>query len=359
MSRKEKKRSEEKPTDLESRLYERVEKFFEEEKNCLKTGSAITGSISLRIFGGLLYPDVFGVSDPTKDDWEIYMAEGKLRFRGRDFDICKGQALSLQRFADYVYMFFPKMSWNELDEEEKADVITECNNLQIGLLIVDKDSCQEKVKAYPKRDLLKEENRIIAKNFIIKYFPDFFGSEENVEFFRKYVKLADTIVQESYHLIEYLGSSFTKITPVSKKMIKFFPSNNPFEFYLSSKLNNSEVFLIVNPFGSEVFDTKSPTLLIEHRFESSIIEKKGIQQKLSKYIDECLKRKCRVETDDYLFYDTDTADDVLDNLKESGNIDKFFSIFEQIEILGMEKKHIRLKVAKMLQGVMEFSKSLE
>lgn len=194
----------------------------------------------------------------------------------------------------------------------------------------------------------------------MRMFPDFYGPEENVGFFKRYVKLADTIVKESYHLVKFLGSSFKKKTPASKIMIKeFSPSDYPFEFYLFSELNKSTIFLVVNPFGSEVFDTDTPTFLIQHRFKSSIIKKQRILQKLSKYIDACLKRKGRVETDDYVFNDTHTSKDVMDHLKDRKNNDTFFSIFEQIEILGIEKDQIQLNVEKTLQRIVDFSNSLK
>jgi len=334
-----------------------VENFFTVDKKCHKVGSAISSPLMLRVFGGSIYPDVYGVSDPTKTSFQIYMAEGKRSFRGRSFDECKGQAMSLQRFADCVYMFFPRTSWNELDEKEKSDVEEECVKLKLGLLIVDRDSCQEKVKAYPNPELLKEENRILAKDKIVQYFPNFLGPEECVSFFGEYSKLADSIIKECCSLIdEYLVETFRKITHIKKQSIKPWYSGDTFEFYMISKLRKSEVLLIMKPFGSEDFETTSPVLLIQERFKSSIINENDIRQKVQKYIDECLKAKCKVITSDYIYDSTDTSERILGDISNSSLED--FSIFEQIEILGVEKEKIKKEVEKSLRRIVDFSNSL-
>jgi len=348
----------EKPSIMESDLYNKVENFFAEEKKCEKTGSTISLPLSLRMFGGTVYPDVFGVTDPKSKDFQIYMAEGKLSFRGRDFDICKGQAITLQRFADYVYVFFPKSSWDELDKDEKSEVLSECGNLKLGLLIVEKDACKEVVKAYPNSDLLKEENRTVVRDEMVQYFPDFIGPQENIAFFESYTKLADSIVKKSYELVErYLTGSFTKITPIKRQSIRPWCYGDTFEFYLISQLENSEVQLILQPFGSEIFDTNSPTLLIQEKIKGSIVKKQNIRQKLAKYVNERLKEKCRIDTGDFIFFDPEPAESVLSHIEDIKPED--FSVFEQIKIQGMEMENIRENVEKSLQRIVDFSNSLK
>lgn len=359
MSEKKKKRKAlEKPSLLESDLYRRVEDFFSEEKDCDKTGSEVSRPITLRIFGGTIRPDAFGVAKPTAKDFKIYMGEGKLSFRGRDFDVCKGQAITLQRFADYVYVFFPKSSWNELDETERSDVLSECKNLKLGLLIVDRDSCKEKVEAYPNHDLIEEDKRIDARDKMVQYFPDFSETEENVDFFERYVRLADSIAKESFGLIDYLGGSFREFTPVKKSSIEHFTDEDyTFEFYRYCKGPKSEVFLIVKPFGSDIFETNSPTLLIQERFKSAILKNRKIRGQLAKHIEECLDRKGRVDTGDYIFYRPDTSEQVLSHIEDEKPRD--FSIFEQVGILGVEKEQIKLNVEKSLKRIMAFLNSLK
>lgn len=86
MSKKETRRVDEKETpSVERELYPQVERFFFENKGCIKTGSAAASSISLNLFGGTIYPDVYGVKKPKDPEFEVYMAEGKRDFGGRNF----------------------------------------------------------------------------------------------------------------------------------------------------------------------------------------------------------------------------------------------------------------------------------
>ena len=347
----------ENPSLLESDLYETVENFFADEKDCEKTGSEVSSPISLRIFGGSIRPDVFGVTDPAAKDFRIYMGEGKLSFRGRDFDVCKGQAITLQRFADHVYIFFPRPSWNELDEAEQSDILSECKNLKLGLLIVDKGSCEEKIEAHTNHDLVEEEKRVDAKDRMVQYFPDFAKTQENADFFQKHVKFADNIVKESHILIDYLGESFRKLTPRKKTSIELWSDeDDSFEFYRVYSSPRGDVFLIAKPFGSDVFETDTPTLVIQERLKSSSVKRPKIRQKLAKHIEECLDRKGRVDTGDYIFYGPDTSEKVLNHLEDRKPED--FSIFEQIEVLGIEKEQIRRNVERSLKRIMDFQDSL-
>ena len=75
----------------------------------------------------------------------IFIAEGKLDFKSSSFDICKGQGLSRRRFADVVYLFFPKKSWDDLKEHDNDscnEILEECKYFGLGLLLVDKDGCE-------------------------------------------------------------------------------------------------------------------------------------------------------------------------------------------------------------------------
>lgn len=165
---------------LESSLYSAVENFLKNIKNCEEIGSA--GSLSLDIFGSTIFPDVFGVVDPQNDESILIMAEGKRSIRGRNFDICKGQGLTLQRFADYVYLFFPIEPWNKLLEKEQKQIMQECSNVKLGLLVVDKERCLELVQPQVNVDLLENEKKASVKNEISKYFPNYAQSSASVNF---------------------------------------------------------------------------------------------------------------------------------------------------------------------------------
>lgn len=357
MSRENGSRNIEVPSGLESELYMHVENFFVADKKCEKTGSPISSPLMLRIFGGTIYPDVYGVTAPTKSDFKIYMAEGKRSFAGRSFDECKGQGISLQRFADYVYLFFPEASWNELDDEEKSEVDAECQKLKLGLLIVGEGACKEIVKPSPNPDVLKEKNRLQARDKIVQYFPDFREPEENANFFGKDAELADNIVNECCSLVdEYLNESFRKITRIKKQSIKTWYEGDTFELYLKSELRNCDVLLIMKPFGSEGFDTHEPTLLTQQRFKSSLLKDQRVCQKIGAYVDECLKKKCIVLSNEYAYYDNDLSTRIFEDIRKSDLKD--FSIFERISILGVEKKVIKKKAEGSLQKMVDFSTSL-
>lgn len=352
----------EKPSIIETNLYDIVERFFKEEKECEKTGSAIN-PISLNLFGGTIYPDVFGISSPMSLDFKIFMAEGKRTLKGRTFDECKGQAISLQRFADYVYLFFPKDSWNQLDKEERSDIENECKILKLGLLLVDENSCKEVLKADPNLILLKEEKRVVAKNKIIQFFPDFLGSTENAGFFEKYPKLADSLMKESCSLVgEYCLNAFTEVTPVKKQSIKPWYRDDTFEFYLWSRLRkrpNVEVLVIMKPFGSSLFETNYPTLLIQERYKYSDLKRKALRSKLVQHMNECIKRKCRVDIGYYEYYYDFSAEDVFNDIEAEGLKDSKISIFDSIKILGVEKEAIKKEVGERLLRIIEFSNSLK
>lgn len=350
---------------VEADLYSTVEEFFGTEKECKKIGSALN-PIALTLFGGTIYPDVFGVSSPFSSNFEIFMAEGKRFLTGRSFDECKGQAISLQRFADYVYLFFPESAWNQLDETEIADIKKECVILKLGLLAVNEDSCKEILAAYPNPDLLKEENRIIAKDKIIQFFPDFLEPLENVSFFDKYSKLADTIIKESCRLLNECLEVFREATPVKKQSIKPWYKEDTFEFYLYAEIQKRptvEALVIVKPFGLPEFKTKSPTLLIQQRYKYVQMKKFHLLAKLAGHIDKYAKRGCLAlaEVDDeYIqYFDGWSAKEIFEDIKNSSVKDWVISVFEQIEILGVEKQKIKEDVEEALHRINEFSKTLK
>jgi hypothetical protein len=341
---------------LESELYSTVENFFRNEKNCDKTGSAGSFPISLQIFGGTIFPDVFGLRNPSKPDYEVFMAEGKRSFRGRDFDECKGQAISLQRFADYVYTFFPKAAWDGLTSEEQIDVKAECESLQLGLLIIDKDKCEERVKPSRKDNLVKEEKRQFARNKIVQFFPDFLGVKQNTTFFDNYVTLADNILQECFNLFSDLVGCVSKVTGVSKQSIKH-EIEDSFEFYLRSEaMDNGRVNLLIKPFGSPDLDINRPILIVEEIYNRSLLNKVEVDNRLLDYIDECLKSNFRLKTKEMIVFNPDTLKDAVNYISQS-KYDEF-RIHKPIEINGLEKKAIEKVVEKSVKNSIEFMRSL-
>ena len=85
----------------EKDLYSAIEKFLETQKNCL-SGDVGTER-SLKRGKTSLRADVFGVSN--EGEKIIYLCEGKKELEHRNFGKVVGEAIELQKYADYVYVF--------------------------------------------------------------------------------------------------------------------------------------------------------------------------------------------------------------------------------------------------------------
>ena len=113
---------------LEKEMYPHVENFLKDK--CIPEYVGREQTVSL--FGNNIRADICGI-DSAKN---VYLAEGKVSFNRRNFDECKMQAKSLQRFADYAYLFFPEKNWERLSESNKNGMKKECEDEGLGLLIV-------------------------------------------------------------------------------------------------------------------------------------------------------------------------------------------------------------------------------
>ena len=360
MPRKEARREIEQPLLLEESMYPTIEEYFRDRKNCTETGSCVTKTLTLSLFGSQIYPDVYGVVNPTQNDFGIFMAEGKLDLKGREFDICKGQGLSLQRFADYVYTFFPKASWNAIEETEQTQIREECKKLKLGLLIVDGKTCLPEIEAEPGNYLATDENRRLARDRIVNYFPDYIAPKENSDFFQKHLKLADNIVQESCSLIKDLGEIFKKVTGPKKISIKQWYGDDRFEFYYESYTRTGEIYLVIIPFGVPEFETESPTLFIQQHFNPSILNNNENRQKLQAYMVDCLKTKgiVIVKTDKltYTYNSTDTSKEIFAQMKKP---EAKFDVFDRVEISGVKKEQVSREVERLLLRIVSLHKSLK
>lgn len=367
-----KKDKEEEPTFLENALYDMVESFFSDAKGCEKIGSDKNNPISLEIFGGRIRPDVFGVKNPSnRKKCVIYMAEGKNSFRGRNFDICKGQGISLQRFADGVYLFFPFKAWRQLDKREKSEVLAECKNLQLGLLIIYKNNCKELIEPKLAHNLLREESKDLARDKIVQYFPDYESTERNKLFFDNYYGLAKNILRESHVLIESCIPVFKKSTRVRKgKKVAvqyYYPDDeDTYEFYLEHE--NSDLgfntYLVLTPFGSEDLATETPTLFVEELYPYKQFVERNMEKQLLKYVEKCIKQKLKVtiygEKGDGITDLEPEADISIEWKKEGFEKNPLENIFvyETIEILGVEKDRILREVEKALKRARSFEGSI-
>lgn len=314
-------------TFLENVLYDMVENYFSENKRCEKVGSDKNKPLSLEIFGGRIRPDVFAIKNPSdRKEYAIYMAEGKNSFKGRNFDICKGQGISLQRFADYVYLFFPFRAWRQLDERAKSQVLTECRNLKLGLLFVHKKKklCKEVIKPTPNNDLLREENKSFARDVIVQYYPDYESPERNRSFFDNYYELARNIIKESHMLMDLCKPAFKILTNTQRGVRHNYPNEeDTYELYLEYKNQSigAYSYLVLAPFGSEDLETKTPTLFIEEFYAYKQFLKRKMEKQLFNYLRDCVKKKLKVDVygkGDTGLTDFEPHEDILTEWKKAG-----------------------------------------
>ncbi len=357
-----KKEKEQAEDEYEEFLYPTVCEFFSGELDCDIVGSASESPISLSVFGGRLIPDVYGTRNSRNSNYEIFMAEGKLDFSGRDFDICKGQALSLQRFADFVYMFFPQQSWNRLQEEEQEDILDECKKLGIGLLLIDEKNANLLVAPHRNEDLLDENKRLISRNLITDYFPNFTAPEENKPFFKKFTNLALNIAIECFEILEEEAKSvFKEVIGAKQASIRIWPDVNQetFQFYIMREWKKiGAIYLTTNPFGhpSEI---NEPVLVIEQYFYEDYL-KKGVSTELIDYLFRIGKEGAiiNIETDKKTI-NLDKSDEIVKFVSKLNKQIKTISIFKPITLVGKERKIIALETKHALTKMYEFTKQLK
>lgn len=173
---------------VEADLYPAVERYFKA-KDLRYTDNDKNRRIWLkdrRKDLGVRFPDVYGIENPEVEDFKVYLGEGKSTLDVASYDACKGRASALQRFADYVFMFFPKSDWEQFDKSARAAVKEECKTSGLGLLLVDVEAedCVEEVLAKPNVKELDEQLKQQAKNWIVEpFFPVFPEREEFKESF--------------------------------------------------------------------------------------------------------------------------------------------------------------------------------
>jgi len=356
-SKSEKELANQEDEEFEKFLYPSVRKHFSEKLNCEIVGSANGSSISLSVFGGRIIPDVYGIKDSKSLNFEIFMAEGKLDFSGRDFDICKGQAISLQRFADFVYMFFPREAWDRLQEGEREDILTECENLKLGILIVNGEKCQELMPPHQNEELLDENKRSSAKNLITNYFPDFVGPKDNALFFKRFTELALNMAGECYYILEdECKTAFKEILGAKQASIRVYNDREDgyFQFYIRRDLVSCEVWVTTNPFGHSVVGINEPVLVLEQHFYENYLGK-GISEKFVDYLFGCSKEgsKVKLHTDEKQIV-LERPEEVVKFVNRFGKDLEKVSIFKAIKLVGKEREMIKRETKNELKKMYEF-----
>lgn len=132
----------------EGELYRFVKEFLIEKKGCSKDKTHYTyeegafdgKTLSLSLFKRNIEPDVYGITDENV----VFMAEGKLTYEGKALDEAILQGVSYQRFAHYVYIFFPSYIFSE-DPLIKEHVQDLCAKNNLGLLLVSENGTVNEV----------------------------------------------------------------------------------------------------------------------------------------------------------------------------------------------------------------------
>lgn len=364
MSKKEKKKvSTEEIPSLEKDLYKHIEKFFSDLKKCQKTGSTISSPISFGLFGGIIYPDVYGIKNPESQDFEVFMGEGKRDLGGRNFDICKGQGISLQRFADYVYLFFPMKAWNGLEEKERKEIDQECRSLKLGLILVDGERCEEQIPAIKSTELLEDQRKSEVRDLIVEYFPSF-SSEKNIQFFEQFSELARNITGECNDLLTECSDLFRKQIGKSRNYTYIYYDKDKGFFQISYQNTDLEpacqAYLTINPFGHFLFEEKLPLIIIEQWFTLSDYAKRGKIEILLKYCNDHMGTNSKIE----LKLIKEEPPVVVENTEQLARLLKSLKhqiedliIYQPIKVSGREKNKIKDDVRKSLSELDKFLKS--
>lgn len=99
----------------EKDLYPTVEKFLKHQKNC--PPEYVGTELSLKRERASLRVDVFGVSN--EDEKTINLCDDKKELRHRNFGKVVGEAVELQNYADFVYVFGSTESFEAEDLEDQ------------------------------------------------------------------------------------------------------------------------------------------------------------------------------------------------------------------------------------------------
>ena len=356
---------------LEKDLYPIVYNYLDEKFTFEEGGSAEGRPINLSLFGTRIYPDIYGVSGQGGNAI-IVMGEGKRSLNGREFDICKGQGISLQRFSDYVYLFFPDTAWQALDMFEKEQCISECKHLKLGLLSVnlEKGSCEEICKPQVNKSLLNNDSKAVAIKTITDYFPDF--SKDNHINFCKQFYVGNNIMLEGLELMNYLSKS--KVNPIiTDEVDRVFVLDGDYETLTTGEKTYLQYF----PFGlglaegaSEPFDKEhwrflKPMLTLNSNLERNLSLSTGrdiLNQYLKKVNDTTMiiadakngsLSGCGRKGEHYEL-STNFEDQTEETLGDMTNI--YFMI--DIPIFNKSKEEIKNKLKNIYQSVDDLSKEL-
>lgn len=252
---------------IEKELYPYVESFFRDKLNLETIDYDTSNTLSVKLFGSGVRPDVYGINEDEKNKL-VVMAEGKWDFFGRNFDICKGQGVALQRFADKVYLFLSKEGWDGLNKKDQKQILSELTNWGLGLLVIDPQTseCEELLKPTDENKLLEVEWKKEVFYEISEKFPKF----DDEDFLRFCAPTAKKTCESCFWVIDLLKSlSFFRKgrTQIAIRPENYYGFNLNFRRqYKPNKFTPKLSYLDVSiyPLGDEISNKTSfqPTLII-------------------------------------------------------------------------------------------------
>jgi hypothetical protein len=157
---------------LEGEMYHYVLKYIIENHNVNPNTAGITSSAGidsdtipkkfiLRYLNRRVIPDVFGMDH----DKTIYFCEGKVDPGGTSLDQAIAQGMTYQRFSHFVYLFFPRIYF-EQNPGLRDIIIANLEEHGLGLLLVKGDGDVEKVLPAKLSKYLKSSNDLLLKETI-------------------------------------------------------------------------------------------------------------------------------------------------------------------------------------------------
>lgn len=218
----------------EGEMYSYVKHFFIKKKNCAsekthytyhENGATDGKKLTLLLYGREIEPDVYGINE--KED-VVYLAEGKLDYQGKALDEAIVQGVSYQRFAQYVYIFFPKSIF-EGKPKIKKHIEELCRENNLGLLLVSdtgkvSEDLQPKLsKFYGREEVWREIRKNVnsAKEEMMRLLLT--GGEERVG------KVHLPILRDICYLLgerkEWVDEEFTEYLHNQHKLLKKYKLN--------------------------------------------------------------------------------------------------------------------------------------
>jgi hypothetical protein len=327
--------------DIESAMYEPVRRYFEKECDCTKTHVDVPDdplSFQLERNLDIREPDFIGIGKGSR----VFMAEGKvLSYSSNAFDQCLAQAVSMKKYADYIFAFFPHDEWSTLPESDLETNKRALREQGIGLLLVDRErnSCEREMGAAHNTTFDKVSHDSIVKAFsgdadqaLVETVSLPYAQAESVSRMLSLLQdLADSTVRDA----------FRKVFKRSYKKVFFKRWRDPSEpFYIWVHYHGS-IGVEIDPFGLYLRDGRPCIwVFVETTFGKA---KKWIAQPARKFGSHV---HVEFEEGGYLCV---PIPEIGSNPVISGLVDNHdFYICHHMDLHGRSKKGLSLEIGDLL-----------